>query len=83
MSDPRRSESDEDEAFLRRLTFAEEDRPSFTTAKWEGGFRWFRSPNVVRLEVYRRPPPAAVSPNRPGAEVVAFRRKLSWPKPSA
>jgi hypothetical protein len=39
---------------LRRWTFPEEDRPLYTTAPWQGGFRWFRSPNVVRLEQWRR-----------------------------
>lgn len=42
-----------DEAFLRVLTFPEEDRIQWTTAPWRGGFRWFRSPNVVPLEKWR------------------------------
>jgi hypothetical protein len=45
---------EDDEAFLRRLIFPEEDRHLFTTAPWRGGYRWFRSPNVVCLEKYRR-----------------------------
>jgi hypothetical protein len=40
--------------FLRRLTWPEEDRHLFTSAPWDGSFRWFRSPNVVCLEQYRR-----------------------------
>jgi hypothetical protein len=48
----------EDEAFLRRFVMPEEDRPLFTSAKWTetGGYRWFRSPNVVCLEHYRKRP---------------------------
>jgi hypothetical protein len=38
---------------LQRLTFAEEDRPRFTTAPWGGEYRWFRSANVVDLQQYR------------------------------
>jgi hypothetical protein len=31
------------------------DRPDrLTNAPWSGGFRWFRSPNVIDLEKYRR-----------------------------
>jgi hypothetical protein len=45
---------DEDEAFLHRLIFPEEDRHLFTTTPWAGGYRWFRSPNVVCLEKVRR-----------------------------
>ena len=43
-----------DEAFLRKVIFPEEDRHHFTTVAWQGGFRWFRSPNVVCLEKARR-----------------------------
>jgi hypothetical protein len=45
---------DDDEAFLRQLIFPEEDRHRFTATPWRGGFRWFRSPNVIPLEYYRR-----------------------------
>jgi hypothetical protein len=48
-------QDEEDEAFLRRLIFPEEDRRLFTTTPWRGGFRWFRSPNVVPIEQWRRP----------------------------
>jgi hypothetical protein len=44
----------EDEEFKRLLVPPEEDRHLLTTAKWAGGYRWFRSPNVVCLEQYRR-----------------------------
>jgi hypothetical protein len=42
--------SDDD---LRRWTFPEEDRALYTTAPWQGGYRWFRSANVVDLWRYR------------------------------
>jgi hypothetical protein len=44
---------DEEHAFAQQLTIPEEDRAKYTSAKWAGGFRWFRSPNVVCLEKYR------------------------------
>jgi hypothetical protein len=49
-----RLEDEDDETFMRRITFAEEDRHRFTSTPWRGGFRWFRSPNVVPLEQRRR-----------------------------
>ena len=39
---------------LRHWTFPEEDRAQFTTAPWRGEFRWFRSPNIVCLEQWRK-----------------------------
>jgi hypothetical protein len=42
-----------DEAFLRTLILPEEDRRRSTATPWTGGFRWFRSANVVPLEQYR------------------------------
>jgi hypothetical protein len=40
---------------LRVWTFPEEDRALFTTTSWKPGeFRWFRSPNVVPIEQWRR-----------------------------
>ena len=45
---------DEALAFLRELTIPEEDRFKYTTQPWTGEYRWFRSPNVVCLEQYRR-----------------------------
>jgi len=44
----------QDEAFLRELTIPEEDRTKYTSQPWTGEYRWFRSPNVVCLEHYRR-----------------------------
>jgi hypothetical protein len=39
---------------LRRFIFPEEDRHLYTTAPWSGGFRWFRSSNVIPIEQLRR-----------------------------
>jgi hypothetical protein len=44
---------DADHAWLRQMTIPEEDRPRLTSAKWSGEFRWFRSGNVIPLEVAR------------------------------
>ena len=41
-------------SYLRDLIFTEEDRHLFTTAPWHGGYRWFRSPNVVPIEQWRQ-----------------------------
>ena len=43
-----------DEAFLRDWTIPEEDRTKYTSQPWDGEYRWFRSPNIVCLEQYRR-----------------------------
>jgi hypothetical protein len=52
------NDRDEDEeVFLRAITFPEEDRHRFTTAPWRGEYRWFRSPNVVPIEQWRRRKP--------------------------
>jgi hypothetical protein len=45
---------EEDEAFLRQLVLPEEDRRRrFPASVWTGGYRWFRSPNVLCLEKYQ------------------------------
>jgi hypothetical protein len=46
-----------EELFWMGLVVCEEDRPRFTTFKQRGAFRWFRSPNIVPIEKYRRPSP--------------------------
>src|SRR5262249_1022636 len=46
--------AEEGDQFWRRITFPEEDRPLHTSKPWDGGYRWFRSPNIVCLEQYRR-----------------------------
>ena len=47
------ADRDED-SILRELTFPEEDRRLYTTATWRGEYRWFRSPNIIPLERYRK-----------------------------
>jgi hypothetical protein len=47
------STSGEDDEFWKTWTFPEEDRRAFTSAPSCGGYRWFRSPNIVCLERYR------------------------------
>ena len=44
----------EEEESLRRYILSEEDRATLTGEKWNGGYRWFRSDNVVCLEHYLR-----------------------------
>jgi hypothetical protein len=46
---------DEEDAFWQRLILPEEDRRRlFPETAWSGGYRWFRSPNVVPIEQWRR-----------------------------
>jgi hypothetical protein len=49
----KQDEDAEDEDFLRRVVLPEEDRHRYGVP-WSGGYRWFRSPNVICLEQYRR-----------------------------
>jgi hypothetical protein len=50
-----------DEAFLRQLVLPEEDRLRLhPTVPWTGGFRWFRSPNVILIERWKRSEPEDV-----------------------
>ena len=43
-----------DDAFLQQLVMCEEDRLRHHPAtQWAGGYRWFKSPNVIQLEIYR------------------------------
>ena len=44
---------DDQHAFLRQFVVPEEDRHRFTSVKWAGEYRWFRSANVVCLEKVR------------------------------
>jgi hypothetical protein len=40
--------------FARRVTMPVEDRAKYLpAAKWDGGYRWFKSPNVICLEKFR------------------------------
>ena len=43
----------DDEEFMRKLMWAEEDRHEFTSVNRMVGFRWFKAPNVVCIEKYR------------------------------
>jgi hypothetical protein len=52
MSATQRREEDAD-AFWRKLVLPQEERMRLGIP-WRGGYRWFRSPNVVCLEHYRR-----------------------------
>jgi hypothetical protein len=45
----KRKYDEADETFMREITPAEEDLHLFTSAPWRGGYRWYRSPNVVCL----------------------------------
>ena len=49
----KQDEDAEDENFLRRLVLPEEDRARYGIP-WSGGYRWFRSLNVIPLESERR-----------------------------
>jgi hypothetical protein len=45
---------EDEHEFLRQFVIPEEDRAKYTSMKWSGEYRWFRSPNVVCLEKVRR-----------------------------
>jgi hypothetical protein len=47
-------DEDDDEVFLRKVIFCEEDRLRITSTPWTGGFRWFKSPNVIPIEQWRK-----------------------------
>jgi len=42
----------EEEQSFRRYVLCEEDRATLTDETWNGGYRWFRSENVVCFEHY-------------------------------
>jgi hypothetical protein len=44
---------DDEHAWLRQFVIPEEDRQQYTTVKWSGEYRWFKSPNVICLEKVR------------------------------
>jgi hypothetical protein len=51
---PRQAEEMEDEDFMRSLTRCEEDRRKlYPGVAWSGGYRWFRSNNIICLEQIR------------------------------
>jgi hypothetical protein len=43
---------DREDAFWRKLVLPEEERLANGTV-WRGGYRWFRSPNIIPIERYR------------------------------
>jgi hypothetical protein len=45
---------DQARAFARLILPPEEDRAKLTTMPWEGGYRWFRTANVICLEKARK-----------------------------
>jgi hypothetical protein len=47
-------EYDQEHAFARLIIPPEEDRARLPLARWEGGYRWFRAPNIICLEKARR-----------------------------
>ena len=58
-----RTRTPKEEAFWQRLILPEEDRDYL----WEGyGYRWFRSPNILALEHYRRRQVNEPAPKRDG-----------------
>ena len=46
---------DYDEAFLRTFTVPVEDWHWTVRSKAHCGYRWFRSPNIIPIEKYRKP----------------------------
>jgi hypothetical protein len=48
-----RNREDDEHAFWRKLVLPEEDRRRLGMV-WKGGYRWFRSPNVIPIEQWRR-----------------------------
>jgi hypothetical protein len=42
------------EDWLRQWTIPEEDRRKHTSLPWTGGYRWFRSANVIPIEQWRK-----------------------------
>ena len=47
---------DKEDTFLQSLSWPEEDRHLYTSAPYDGGYRWFRSPNIYPIERYRNRP---------------------------
>ena len=79
--EPIRQESEEDEAFLQLVVLPEEYiRQHHPTVRWLGGYRWFVSDNIVRLELYRTEEDmariCAVLLGQPRTEVGKLRSKV-------
>ena len=51
-------DDDDNDVFWQKLILPEEDRRRlFPDLTWAGGYRWFRSENVVCIEHFRRRQP--------------------------
>jgi hypothetical protein len=49
--------TEDDEALLKSLIRPEEDRLRLhPELPWQGGYRWFRSANIIPMERYRSDP---------------------------
>jgi len=54
MTSEKLTDEEREDAFWRRLTLPEEDRIANGNPYRGGVGRWFRSPNIVPIERYRR-----------------------------
>ena len=45
---------EDEHEYAREILLPEEDRLMLTRLPWQGGYRWFRSANVICLEKARR-----------------------------
>jgi hypothetical protein len=59
------NEREDNDAFMRRITYCEEERRLRTSVPWSGGYRWFKSENVVCIEHYRKPQTTTPPPTKP------------------
>ena len=48
--------SEQERAFFESMILPQDDLPKETWAKYQGGYRWFRAPNVIAIENYRPAP---------------------------
>jgi hypothetical protein len=60
----------DEETFWRKLILPEEEKLRLDPGhRWQGGFRWFRSPNIIPIERWRRKQaqstPATPAPSSP------------------
>jgi hypothetical protein len=55
MTTTQAKEDDEDgEAFMRSITWCQEDLMTrHPGVPWNGGYRWFKSPNIIPLERFK------------------------------
>jgi hypothetical protein len=55
MTSLRLNREDDADTFWQKLILPEEDRLHlYPHERWKGGYRWFRSPNVIPIERIRR-----------------------------